>query len=59
MKNFVSKDEYDAIKEAILEQRAAQQATENAIEAAKASKSVSGPVDETSVLANAAGGAGA
>ncbi len=58
MKNFVSKDEFDAIKEAILEQRAAQQQIENNIEMAKAAKSVSGPVDETSVLANVVGGQG-
>ena len=58
MKNFVSKDEYDIMKQTLLEQRAAQQQIENNIEIAKASKSVSGEVHETSVLANVAGGAG-
>lgn len=49
----VPKDEYDEINAAQAEAAAQQQNFENSVEMAKASKSVSGPVDETSVLANA------
>ncbi len=55
LKNFVPKEEYEEIIKAEREAKAQQQQQLMAIEMAKASKDVSGPVDETSILAGAAG----
>ena len=57
MKNFVPKDEYDQIKAALVEQRQQEKQALLEIEMAKVADKVSGPVDETSVLASVAGGA--
>ncbi len=55
LKNFVPKDEYDQLKAARVEQRQKEKEQLMLLEAAKAAKGVSSPVDETSVLANVAG----
>ena len=54
-KNIVPKDEYAEKKAALAEARAKEKQALLAIEAAKASTSLQGPVDETSVLAGATG----
>ena len=53
LKNLVPEEEYDEIIKQLNAVRAQQQQQTLAIEMAKASPSVSGPVDETSVLAGA------
>ena len=50
---MVSEDEFDEIVQAERQAVAQQQQQENAVEMAKASKSLQGPVDENSVLAKA------
>ncbi len=50
-----TKDQYEEAKATLAQARAAQQQAENAVEMAKASKSLQGPVDETSVLAKVTG----
>lgn len=57
-KNIVPKDEWEEMVRADNEAKEQQQQQLMAIEAAKAAKGLSGPVDETSVLASVAGGAG-
>ena len=57
-KNIIPKEEFAEIKAVLAQQRAQQQQAMMAIEAAKAAPSVSGPVDENSILANVAGAAG-
>jgi hypothetical protein len=52
-KLIVPKEEYAEIKAGLNQQRAADKQAEMALEAAKASKNLQGPVDETSILANA------
>jgi hypothetical protein len=54
-KNVRPRDEYEQMVQAEREAIAQQQQAQMAIEAAKAAKGVSGPVDETSVLAGATG----
>ncbi len=54
MKRFKSKDEYDEIITAIREAEAAAAQAQLQIETMKASKSIQGPVDDKSVLANVA-----
>jgi hypothetical protein len=54
-KNIVPEEEYNAIVQAENEAAAEMQQQQMAIEAAKATPSVSGPVDENSILAKAAG----
>lgn len=51
---IVSQEEYDEAVRLEDEANAAQQQTENAIEMAKASKSLQGPVDDTSVMSQVA-----
>lgn len=55
LKNLVPEDEYDQIVAELNEARERIEQEARAIELAKASKDVSGPVDETSVLAGARG----
>jgi len=55
LKNLVPEEEYNTIIKGLNELRAQQQQQQLALEMAKASPSVSGPVDETSVLANVGG----
>lgn len=57
-KNIVPKEEYEEAKASLAQKRAEDAELAKALEIAKASKDVSGPVDETSVLANVAGGGG-
>jgi hypothetical protein len=55
LKNFVPEDEFKVIKEALIESRQQEKQLLMAAELAKASQSVSGPVDESSILASTAG----
>jgi hypothetical protein len=55
-KNIIPKEEWEALVQADNEAKAKQQEQLMAIEMAKAAPAVSGPVDETSVLATVAGG---
>ena len=55
LKNLRPEDEYDKIVAELTEARARMEAQQFALEAAKASKDVSGAVDETSILAGATG----
>lgn len=55
LKDLKPEDEYDEIIEQINTARAQQQQQQLALEVAKATESVSGPVDETSILAGVAG----
>jgi len=54
-KNIVPKDEYEAGKTQLAAQRAQEAAMAQGIEMAKASKDISGPVDESSILGSVAG----
>ena len=54
---FVPKDEYDKLKAAAVEARAKEKQQMMLLEAAKAAKGVSGPVDETSVIEQMKAGA--
>lgn len=59
LKDLKTKEDYEAMLDAINQQRAQQAQTENAIEMAKASKSLQGPVDPSSILAGVGRMAGA
>lgn len=54
-KNLVPKEEYEENRTALTQERMAQKQFENAIEASKAAKGVSGPIDETSMISQLAG----
>lgn len=56
MKNFMPKEEYDVLKQTLMDARQQEKQQLMGLEMAKAAKGLSGPVDETSVLATAAGG---
>lgn len=56
-KNIRTKEDYDKLVDALNEARAQQQQFANSLEAAKAAKNVSGPVDQSSILGSVAGAA--